>query len=143
MAGGGRGISWGPGKRDKREQAMTHGLFSQHTNWASHLLGPPLCSSCHTPQLSKNKPAHIPLERGGACVGSWLQLGVRWVMGGEGGGRRKPRQGYCVAVCDSITLTSKCRKAHQPVQDLSNPCRGYGLSEGCKLTSRTCTCSHP
>jgi hypothetical protein len=49
MAGGGRGISWGPGKRDERERAMSHGLFSRHTNWASHLLGPPLCSSCHTP----------------------------------------------------------------------------------------------
>ena len=46
-------------------------------------------------------------------MGSWLQLGVRWVMGGEGGGRRKPRQGYYVAMCDSITLTGKCRKTCQ------------------------------
>jgi len=53
------------------------------------------------------------LDRGGVCVGSWLQLGARWVMGSEGGGRRKPRQGYYVAVCDLITLTGKCRKTHQ------------------------------
>jgi len=33
------GISWGQGKRDEREWAMSRGLFSQHTNWASHLLG--------------------------------------------------------------------------------------------------------
>ena len=45
-------------------------------------------------------------------MGSWLQLGARWVMGGEGDGR-KPRQGHCVAVCDSITLTGKCRKTRQ------------------------------
>jgi len=72
-----------------------------------------LCSSCHIPWSSKIKPAHIPLERGGACVGRWLQLGVSWVMGVEGGGGRKPHQGYCVAACDSITLTGKCRKTRQ------------------------------
>jgi hypothetical protein len=49
VAGGERGISSGPGKRDERERAMSHGPFLRHTNWASHLLGPPLCSSCHTP----------------------------------------------------------------------------------------------
>jgi hypothetical protein len=27
VVGGGRGISWGPGKRDEREQAMSHGPF--------------------------------------------------------------------------------------------------------------------
>jgi hypothetical protein len=47
------------------------------------------------------------------CVGSWLQLGVRWVMGGEGGGGRKQCQGYCVAMCDLITLTGKCQKTCQ------------------------------
>jgi len=83
------------------------------TNWASHL-GPPLCSSCHTPQSSKIKQAHIPLQRGGACVGSWLQLGARWVMGGEGGGGRKPHQ--IVLPCDLITLTSKCRNTCQTRQ---------------------------
>ena len=53
VAGGGRGISWGSEKRDEWEQAMSHGLFLWHTNWASHLLSPPLCSSCHTPWSSK------------------------------------------------------------------------------------------
>jgi len=28
MEGGGKGISWGPEKRDERERAMTHGPFS-------------------------------------------------------------------------------------------------------------------
>jgi len=46
--------------------------------WASHLLGPPLCSSCHTPRSKKIDAAHIPLERGGACLGGWPQLGVSW-----------------------------------------------------------------
>jgi len=72
-----------------------------------------LCSSCHTPWSSKIKPAHIPLERGETCVGRWLQLGVSCMMGIEGGGRRKPCQGYCVAACDLITLTGKCQKTHQ------------------------------
>jgi len=92
-----------------------------HDSWPvlmTHQLGLPLAGSplvflLPYPQSSKKKPAHIPLERGGACVGSWLQLGVRWVMGGEGGGRRKPCQGYCVAMCDSITLTGKCWKTCQ------------------------------
>jgi len=92
---------------------MARSRDTPDTNWASHL-GPPLCSSCHTPQSSKIKQAHIPLQRGGACVGGWLQLGARWVMGGEGGGGRKPHQ--IVLPCDLITLTGKCRNTCQTRQ---------------------------
>jgi len=116
---------------------MAHSRDTPDTNWASHL-GPPLCSSCHTPQLSKIKQAHIPLQRGGVCVGGWLQLGARWVKVVVGENHTK----LCRCVTQSHWLVN-ARIPVKPVKPKSNPCHGYRLSEGYKLTSCTHIRSHP
>ena len=54
---------------EKTNHDGNRGSFSGHTAWASHPMGPPFVLL--RPQFlpsNTNKPAHIPLERGGAAV---------------------------------------------------------------------------
>ena len=51
--------------------------------------------------------AHIPLERGGAYVGGWLQLGASWELGGEGGGSRRTKMNQQWLMEDSNSALSQ------------------------------------
>jgi hypothetical protein len=50
---------------------MSHGLFSQHNNWASHLLGPPLC----LPAIPPNQASPHPSREGRGMCGQMAAVG--------------------------------------------------------------------